>query len=107
MSSHRSARQRASPFVLMLGGERFATETSMLMTLPDPAFRVSPGPRMLWILPADAGALARVAPIISTLACNAASPVEGPRICRPGAMQRPPLAWHQDGLHPLASLLRP
>ena len=55
-------------------------------------------------------ALAETLPVLSTLAVIGAPTLDLPtsvRVCRPGEMQRPPLDWRQDGLHPLGSLLRP
>jgi hypothetical protein len=112
VSAHRVARQRVVPLVAMLGGDLLGTQTTLLATLPEAAFRPSPGPRMVWLLPADRDALAALSPILSTLATRDVSPALPPlppsvRVCAPGEMQRPPLTWRQDGLHPLASLLRP
>ena len=111
LSAHRVARQRVVPLVAMLGGELLGTQTTFIATLPEAAFRPSPGPRMVWLLPADASALDALMPILSTLAVARSSTptLASPsvRLCAPGEMQRPPLTWRQDGLHPLASLLRP
>lgn len=108
VSAHRIARRRVEPMVAMLGGQFLGTPTTLLATLPDPSFRPSPGPRILWLLPADPAAVAAVAPTLSTLAVTGdAPPIDDVRVCAPGEMQRPPLAWRQDGLHPLAGLLRP
>jgi len=112
-SAHRRARQRLVPLVAMLGGDLFGTATTLLATLPDASFRPSPGPRIAWLLPASEAALAALAPVLSTLALSIgtsqpATPLlPSTRTCAPGDMQRPPIDWHQDGLHPLASLLRP
>lgn len=108
LAAHRAARLRTAPLVAMLGGDAFTSETSFVGTLADASFRMSPGPRMLWVLPADRRALAEVEPMLSTLASDVAIDLPpAVRFCRPGEMQRPPLGWHQDGLHPLASLFAP
>lgn len=111
LGDHLTARQRLAPMTAMLGGHLTTTETTTLASLPDPSFRASPAPRVLWLLPADAASLAAIAPVLSTLATDRQPPpvtlTSATRICHPGEMQRPPLDWSQDGLHPLASLLRP
>lgn len=107
-AAHRIARRRVEPMVAMLGGQFLGTPTTLLATLPDATFRPSPGPRILWLLPADPAAVTALGSTLSTLAVIGPAPdLPGVRVCRPGQMQRPPLDWHQDGLHPLASLLRP
>jgi len=107
-AAQRIAIQRTMPLVAMLGGKILGTPTTIVATLPSAEFRPSPGPRMVWVLPADVDAVMTIAPMLSTLAvASATQQLDLPaRICVPGEMQHPPLDWHQDGLHPLASLLR-
>lgn len=108
LAAHRIARRRVEPMVTMLGGQFLGTPTTLLATLPDAAFRPSPGPRILWLLPADPAAPLALGPTLSTVGVIGQAPsLPGVRMCPAGEMQRPPLDWHQDGLHPLASLLRP
>jgi len=95
------------PLVTMLGGQVLGTPTTALATLPDATFRPSPGPRIAWLLPADLAALASLTPILSTLGTDTSPPLSPHRVCPPGQMQRPPLAWEQDGLHPIGSLFHP
>ncbi|MCC6622447.1 MAG: hypothetical protein IT385_14380 [Deltaproteobacteria bacterium] len=106
----RHLHRQAATLAIMAGGRAWRSAQATLATHPDPAFRVSPGARLLWLLPADAGALAAFEPRLSSLALGAglAPPIAlGPhvRLCRPGQLQRPPLDWHQDGLPLFASLL--
>lgn len=106
----RAARQRLIAMTAMLGGRLMTTASAAVATVPDGAFRPSPAPRVVWVVPADGAALGAIAPALSTLATDRAAPIPlaaSTRVCRPGEMQRPPLDWAQDGLHPLASLLRP
>lgn len=108
--AHFAGRRHAETLSAMLGAPSFASETALCATHPSPALRVAEGPRILWFLPADRDALAETLPVLSTLAVIGAPTLDLPtsvRVCRPGEMQRPPLDWRQDGLHPLGSLLRP
>ncbi|PIE17015.1 MAG: hypothetical protein CSA66_06970 [Proteobacteria bacterium] len=91
-------------------GRAWRTDTAVVATLPSPAFRLGPGRRFLWVLPADRGALRAIEADLSTLACDAAPPAglrEAVRICGPGDMQRPALDWLHDGLPNLPPLLLP
>ncbi len=109
-SSMHAGRRVMSTLAAMLGEPCDETLTATLALHPEPAFRSAPGPRALWILPAEPQALAEVMPHISTLATLGPVPpdvTEPVRLCAPGEMQRPPLSWRQDGLHPLGSLLLP
>lgn len=110
------ARHAARALSVMLGGTAAETETALLLTLPQAGFRLSPGYRTLWLLPADPQALRAIAPILSTIALARALPppvsLSGSlssrvRVCRLGAMQRPPLTWLHDGRPNLLPLLRP
>lgn len=103
------ARHTAATLATMRGGHVFGTATARVATLPDPAFRASPGHRFLWVLPADEDALRASLPVLSTLAGDAPAAVPLPghvRRCAPGAMQRPPLTWRHDGLPNLLPMLR-
>ena len=111
-TAHRQARARLVPLVTMLGGQILGTPTTALATLSDAAFRPSPGPRIAWVLPADTHALDALSgqsnrpAILSTLGTDTSLRLPPPvRVCPPGGMQRPPLSWSQDGLHPVNSLL--
>jgi hypothetical protein len=84
---------------------------------PDSNFTASCLNRVVFVkpLPADfAAALAGVRPHLSTIAiwpatANNVALVTGlgaSRICAAGEMQSPPLTWHQDGIAPLAALVR-
>lgn len=108
-AAHFTGRRHAETLAAMLGAQAFASETALCVTHPSTALRVAEGPRVLWFLPADRAALAETLPVLSTLALIGAPTLDLPpsvRVCRPGEMQRPPLGWRQDGLHPLGSLLR-
>lgn len=103
------ARRAAETLATMRGGQVFGTATARIATLPDPAFRASPGHRFLWVLPADEDALRAALPVLSTLAGDAPAGVPLPehvRRCALGEMQRPPLDWRHDGLPNLLPMLR-
>lgn len=104
------ARSVARTLGLMQGAVA-ETASALLVALPAAGFRGSPGARTLWVLPAAVGALAPVAPHLSCLAFAGdparRPPVEaGVRVCSPGEMQRPPLAWPHDGRANLLGMLR-
>jgi len=84
---------------------------------PDPVFTLSCLNRTVYVkpLPEDfAGALRKVAGHLSTVGIHPATsahaeriaPLGVSRICPIGAMQRPPLSWHQDGEPVLLPLVR-
>lgn len=110
-----AARRHMTTLATMLGEPSVVTATATLAMHPEPTFRAAPGPRALWLLPASAEAAGAVVPHLSTLATlpsgerlpGSFAGALALRTCRPGEMQQPPLTWHQDGLHPIASLLRP
>jgi len=106
-SAMHAGRRVMGTLAAMLGEPCAHTATATLALHPEPTFRSAPGPRALWILPAELTALAQVLPHISTIGTLAPPDGVSARICRPGEMQRPPLSWRQDGLHPLGSLLLP
>jgi len=107
----RYAHREAGTLAIMAGGQVWRAGHATIATHPEPAFRVSPGSRFLWLLPADRGALVAFAPELSSLAVGGGAivPELGAhvRVCRPGELQRPPLSWRQDGLPLFASLLVP
>ena len=81
------------------------------------AFTISCLNRVIFVKPwpeDPAPALFKVKPHLSTIAiwpasaenANRVRGLGATRICSVGAMQSPPLAWHQDGLPVLASLVR-
>jgi hypothetical protein len=114
------ARRMMTTLGAMLGEEVFVTRSATVALHPEPAFRMAPGPRTLWVLPLAEGAadaLAPIAQVASHLSSLAVVGVEsqgalrllpkGVRVCLAGELQSPALFWFQDGLHPLRSLLRP
>ena len=97
---------------IMRGGEAFVGTRYGVGVLAETALLGTPAPRWVWVLPADAGALEAAALVLSTLAVGG-KPEQLPRaleraphvrLCGPGEMQRPTLAWRQDGYRPLAAI---
>lgn len=99
---------------IMRGGEAFVGARYGVGVLARSVLVGVPAPRWVWVVPADARALAAAASVLSTLAVGgrpeqplssivgaAASHV---RACGPGEMQRPTLAWRQDGYDPIAAI---
>lgn len=114
------ARRAMTTLATMLGEEAFETGSATLALHPESTFRMSPGPRSLWVLPLEGcagdglGPIESMVPHLSSLAVVGAEAQafarrlpSTVRVCRAGELQRPPLRWFQDGLHPLRSLLRP
>lgn len=97
---------------IMRGGEAFVGARYGVGVLGASALMDSPAPRWVWVLPADAAALEAATPVLSTLAVggdaqqlpSAIGHAPHVRLCVPGAMQCPTLAWRQDGHHPLAAI---
>ncbi len=96
-----------------------STAWTVLYDGADPAFTPSPLYRTVVVkpLPADLrGALAPVRPFLSAVGLwpatrehadwLAAQDLGASRFCALELMQFPPLTWHQDGITPLASLVR-
>ena len=96
-----------------------STAWTVLYDGADPGFTPSPLHRTVVVkpLPADLRtALAPVRPFLSAVGLwpatrehadwLAAQDVGASRLCALGSMQFPPLTWHQDGIAPLASLVR-
>lgn len=106
--AHAATRREVTTLATMLGEVSYATATAIIATHGGSDFRSATGPRSLWVLPFDAKAVTAMEPHLSSLAVAGSLPMAVPpsvRVCRPGALQRPPLDWEQDGLHPLRSLL--
>jgi hypothetical protein len=78
-------------------GSVVRTATALLLAVPDPTFRPSPGLRTLWVLPAEGASLAPLAGPLSTVGHAGASAPPGlpagVRLVPPGTMQRPPADW--------------
>ncbi len=103
-----AVRREVVTLATMLGELPVATATAVIATHSQNEFRSAPGARALWVVPFDADAVAAMVPHLSSLSVVGPLPMAVPpsvRICRPGELQRPPLDWEQDGLHPLRSLL--
>ena len=96
-----------------------STAWTVLYDGADAAFTASPLNRAVYVkpLPGDLrAALASVRPFLSTVGMwpSGRAPMEwvdsmdlgASRYCPLGAMQQPPLTWHQDGAPPLGALVR-
>jgi len=86
-----------------MSGEVYESKTACLVSLSRPDFRLSPGYRMLWLLPAERDACRMIGPSLGALGTNA--PVlDGVEVTtRLGQMQRPPIGFGDGGI---GSLMR-
>lgn len=96
-----------------------STDWTVVFDAAEPAFTASPLDRVVFVKPLPADLRAALAPVRPHLGALGLWPATLPharaldaldlgasRLCPVGAMQSPPLTWHQDGAPALATLVR-